>query len=162
MRAPDPPELGQGSRRRCVTCRQPLNIPGRGRFKGRARKYCSRHCADEAHRQLDPRPVEITHQRASNPVLDFCCGKGGKNHQTNQLPAKARFEPTDRGSAFKPILQQIAGPPVSIANLIIPLNGLPPKRIPPDERAELIRRAREVEFEVRWSTHGLKPNGGRR
>jgi hypothetical protein len=93
--------------------------------------------------------------------LDFSCGKAAKKHQTNQSPAKALFEPVDRGSAFKPVWRVVAGPPLSLANLIIPLHGLPPRRLNPEERAELIKKAHELEHAARWPLTGLKPNGGR-
>jgi len=57
----------------------------------------------------------------------------------------------------------VAGPPVSVANLLIPIRGhVQPKPIPDAERRELIKRAREIEYAARWPTHGLKPNGGHR
>jgi hypothetical protein len=49
----------------------------------------------------------------------------------------------------------VAGPPVSIANLIIPERGLAPRILDPEERRELIEYARELEFAARWPAGGL-------
>jgi hypothetical protein len=64
---------------------------------------------------------------------------------------------TDRGSAFTPVWRVVAGPPVSLANLVIPLDGSAhPKPMSPHERAELIRRAIALEFAARWPRGGLR------
>jgi hypothetical protein len=145
MRAPDL-ELGQGVRRRCVVCGQLLSIQGRGRFKGRARKYCSRHCADEAFRhpavfRATPSPSEGLRER---------CPKSSNKSDTS----RATFD--DRASAFKPVLRVVAGPPVSDANLLLPYRGFPPRLLDHQEREDLVKRARELEFAARWPTGGLK------
>jgi hypothetical protein len=162
MRAPDhDPGVRHGNRPTCASCGDPIT-PKRG---SRRQRFCSNACKQVAKRARrwasDPATRSAQNAFSEEPL-------GGTLEATRSVqntPAKSttcKGDFGDRGSAFKPVWKVIAGPPVSVANLIIPLHGLPPRRLDPGERAELIRRARAVEYAARWKLTGLKPDGGRR
>src|SRR5262245_53130646 len=134
MRAPTH-EAGQGARRLCPACGMPLKI----KHTGRARRYCSDRCRKELRRHAGGKAAGALFRPPTYPDE----GLSGNPPKTSTKSRAKTAISGDRASAFKPVWRVVAGPPVSTANLIIPLHGsVQPKPIPPDERAELIQIGR--------------------
>jgi hypothetical protein len=137
MRAPNYP-AGQGARRQCLGCGQPLTI----RLTGRPRKFCSDRCRDEARRH----PTILPQNSIS---------EGGRYHPSGR-PQNPDFLSTK--STQKTAISADRASPVFAIGLGV---SSPPRPTPDGQRAELIRRAVEVEMRVRWPRLGLKWGRGR-
>jgi hypothetical protein len=140
MRAPSF-EAGQGVRRRCQACGKELTII----HTGRTRQFCSDRCRKEIARQRNFKPIPYPSE-----------GLSGTPEKTLAKSVTCKGTLASPRSPFKPVWRVVAGPPVSLANLIIPYRGLAPKSLDPDERRELIKRAIELEFAARWPRSGLR------
>jgi hypothetical protein len=150
MRAPDHP-AGQGARWQCgnPACDRVLHVQS----VGRSRKFCSDKCRQMAHRWQNGKLPVLGKSRPDTLFrTDPMQGKGLSRNprKTSTKSDGCKAVSGDRASPFKPVWKVVAGPPVSLANLIVPSGVFPPKPIQGAERAELIRRARELEFAARW------------
>src|SRR5262245_20317622 len=138
MRAPTH-EPGQGARRQCRVCGQPLSIKQRGR----TRLFCSAVCWDEDRRNRNFRNFGTTvPHRSAVP-------ENAKKTATKSTACKATS--ADRGSPIKPLSTGVlAASGVGVSTVVAP---------PADvDRQVRIRLALKTEFDARWSTTGLVLN----
>jgi hypothetical protein len=119
---------------------------------GRTKQFCSDRCRKEVTRHPQQKAAGALFQPPPYPSEAL---SGNPQKTSTKTTAKTAIS-ADRGSAFTPVWRVVAGPPVSLANLVVPLDGVvQPKPISPDERAELIRRAIALEFAARWPRGGV-------
>jgi len=111
-------EIGQGARRRCTVCNQPLTLASTA---GRPKIYCSATCRLEAFRFK----AATTLAAAENESLH-----GLPNKILKRNPEKISTKSIGQKSAFSALGH--------------------------DERRELFRIAREIEYAAWWPLSGLR------
>jgi hypothetical protein len=125
---------GQGARYLCAECRKPIAISQ----IGRTAKYCAPACREQAYRQRVFR-------------------REGSYYPTGPAQKPRRNPEKTPAKSTTSLLRIVAGPPVSVANLLVGFNNTnPAKPLDPAERRELIKRAVEVELGARWPRGGVQ------
>jgi hypothetical protein len=121
-------EVGQGARRRCPVCNQPIDV----KPTGRTRTYCSDRCRDVGRRERDFRGSSVP------PDTGLASPRNPQKTSTNSVACEGTL--ADRGSAVKA--------PIVTVGLGCHAGPHPPERS--TERAKLIRTALRLEFAARW------------